>query len=430
MILGICVAYLGGKMSDDVHFTRVSTDTRTIEKGDLFIALSGPHFDANTFAQDAEKKGACAVVVSRPVDVKIPTVITDDTLQWYQGLAHFALKRNHQRVIGITGSNGKTTTKDMVAAVLGARYRVHKTKANHNNEIGLPRSILAADEQDEIIVLEMGIERPDEMSELTKIAAPEISVITSIGDAHLENFSSKSAIACEKIRIVVPGVTKKLFVNGDNEILKETLLKKSIPATSVHASDAHLETIAPLSFKYQGVSFSIGVAGRHHLTNALLAIEVGRAFGVSLEEASRALQNAELTPMRGSILHGYHTILDCSYKSNPASVRASIDTLCAMTGPHIAVLGDMLGLGEQTHALHAEVGRFLPSEVTLFTFGDEAIAFADEFSGTHRHFGKDIDALIEALQNMPPATILVQASRALQAERIVKALVDPPSRKK
>lgn len=135
MILGICVAYLGGEMSDDVHFTRVSTDTRTLRPGDLFVALPGAQFDANTFAEEAEQKGASAVVVSRPVDVSIPTVVTDDTLAWYQGLAHFAIRRNHQRVIGVTGSNGKTTTKDMIAAVLGTRYRVHKTEAKDRKSV-------------------------------------------------------------------------------------------------------------------------------------------------------------------------------------------------------------------------------------------------------------------------------------------------------
>lgn len=422
MILGICVAYLGGEMSDDVHFTRVSTDTRTLEPGDLFVALPGAQFDANTFAEEAERKGASAVVVSRPVDVSIPTVVTDDTLAWYQGLAHFAIRRNHQRVIGVTGSNGKTTTKDMIAAVLKTRYRVHKTEANHNNEIGLPRSVLAADETDEILVLEMGIERPDEMGDLTAIAAPEIAVITSIGDAHLENFDSKYGIADEKTRIVVPGVTKSLFVNGDDAILREVLAQKSLSAHEVHAADAEVRTIAPLSFTYQGVDFHLAVAGRHHITNALLAIEVGRAFGVSLEEASRALESAELTPTRGAILEGHHTVLDCSYKSNPESVRASIDTLLTMPGKHVAVLGDMLGLGASSHALHAEVGRSIPADVTLFTFGDEADAFAEDFHGEHRHFGSNVDALTRALLAMPHANVLVQASRALRGERIVDAL--------
>ncbi len=422
MILGICVAYLGGKMSDDVHFTRVSTDTRTLRPGDLFVALPGAQFDANTFAEEAEKKGACAVVVSRPVDVSIPTVVTDDTLAWYQGLAHFAIRRNHQKVIGVTGSNGKTTTKDMIAAVLKTRYRVHKTEANHNNEIGLPRSVLAADETDEILVLEMGIEHPDEMPDLTAIAAPDLAVITSIGNAHLENFDSKYGIADEKTRIVVPDVTKELFVNGDDAILKEVLAKKSLSAHEVHAADAEIHTIAPLSFTYRDVDFHLAVAGRHHLTNALLAIEVGRAFGVSLEEASRALESAELTPMRGAILEGHHTVLDCSYKSNPESVRASIDTLLSMSGKHVAVLGDMLGLGASSHSLHAEVGRSIPSDVTLFTFGDEANAFAEDFHGEHRHFGDDVDALTKALLAMPHANVLVQASRALRGERIVDAL--------
>lgn len=422
MILGICVAYLGGEMSDDVHFTRVSTDTRTLRPGDLFVALPGAQFDANAFAEEAEKKGACAVVVSRPVDVSIPTVVTDDTLAWYQGLAHFAIRRNHQKVLGVTGSNGKTTTKDMIAAVLATHYRVHKTEANHNNEIGLPRSVLAANENDEILVLEMGIERPDEMGDLTAIAAPDLAVITSIGDAHLENFDSKYGIADEKTRIVVPGVTKSLFVNGDDAILKEVLTKKSLSAHEVHATDAEIHTIAPLSFTYRGVDFHLAVAGRHHLTNALLAIEVGRAFGVSLEEASRALESAELTPMRGAILEGHHTVLDCSYKSNPESVRASIDTLLSMPGKHVAVLGDMLGLGASSHALHAEVGRSIPSDVTLFTFGDEANAFAEDFHGEHRPFGNDVDALTRALLAMPHANVLVQASRTLRGERIVDAL--------
>ena len=359
----------------NVTVDRVSTDSRTVRRGDLFVALSGENFDGQKFVEDAAKAGAAGAMVAQGWQGRVANdfalLRVADTLRGYHELAANYRKSLPLKVLGITGSNGKTSTKDFAAAVLGRRFRVTKTEGNFNNHVGLPRTILEATREHEIAVWELGMNHPGEIAMLAKIATPDAAIITNIGIAHIEFMGSREAIAREKGALAAAiGAEGWVVLNADDPfsamIATETRARVILAGTTAGGVCA-----GEISQSANGSEFTIlegahrcraqvPVPGLHMVQNALLAVAAGRAFGLSLEECAEGLASAPLTKARLQIreIHGVQ-FMDDSYNANPESMKAALRTLVELDsdGKRIAVLGEMGELGSESERGHREVGE-------------------------------------------------------------------------
>jgi len=434
---------------EDIVIEGVSTDSRSIKKGQLFVPLIGDIYNGHSFLKDACNNGAIAALWSKnePLpDIDIPLIIVDDTLLALQDLARAYRSQLNVKVIGITGSNGKTTTKDIVAGILGTRYKTKKTMGNLNNDIGCPLTILSLDEDTEMAVIEMGTERFGEISNLTSIAKPDVAIITSIGRAHLENLFTKENIAKAKLEILEGLHPDGLFIYfGDDPTLKKVL--KDFPVKHkvvTYGLEEHNHYIAELdNMDEKGIyftlkapfnkSFHLPMIGRHNLFNALAGIAVADYFNIPVELIQKGFNSTDKTAMRDDLIYARgFTILDDSYKSNPDSLLAQLETLYKMDNysQKIAVIGDMLGLGEVEVELHEEVGRSIDEEKIDYVFtigplarylGEAAKANLGKYRVIHSDSKSElIEKLKETIQ--PNSIVLVKASRALELEDVVKAL--------
>src|SRR2546428_3051422 len=380
-----------------VLIDKISTDSRTLQRGELFVALRGENFDGHKFVEAAVKTGAAGAIVDLGWKGEVPdnfTVIrVEDTLQAYQTVAANYRKSLPIRVLAITGSNGKTSTKDFTAAVLGRRFRVTKTQGNFNNHVGLPRTMLEATSQDEVAVWEIGMNHPGEVAALAKIAAPDAALITNIGIAHIEFMGSREAIAAEKGALAEAiGPQGSIILNADDPFSKNI-------ATRTHAKVIFAGTTAgtiragEITQSAHGSDFTIlegahrcraqlPVPGLHMVQNAMLAVAAGRLFGLSLEEAAAGLVAAPLAKARLQIrqISGVQFI-DDSYNANPDSMKAALRTLVELDtdGKRIAVLGEMPELGEESERGHREVGETAAGLKIdkLIAIGDVAAGIAD-----------------------------------------------------
>src|SRR2546428_8892275 len=380
-----------------VMIDKLSTDSRTLKPGELFVALRGENFDGHNFVQAAAKAGAAGAIVDSNWKGKVPEAFalirTKDTLQAYQELAANYRKLLTLKVVAITGSNGKTSTKDFTASVLGRRFRVTKTEGNFNNHVGLPRTMLEATSQDEVAVWEIGMNHPGEVAALAKIAAPDAALITNIGIAHIEFMGSREAIAAEKGALAeATGPQGSIILNAHDPFSKNI-------STRTHAKVIFAWTTAgtiragEITQSAHGSDFTIlegahrcraqlPVPGLHMVQNAMLAVAAGRLFGLSLEEAAAGLVAAPLAKARLQIrqISGVQFI-DDSYNANPDSMKAALRTLVELDtdGKRIAVLGEMPELGEESERGHREVGETAAGLKIdkLIAIGDVAAGIAD-----------------------------------------------------
>src|SRR5205807_6811596 len=373
---------------------RVSTDSRTIKPGELFVALHGENFDAHNFLEHVAKADAAGAIVSQNPPPDLPEnfaiLRAADTLVAYQNLAANYRKTLPLKVLGITGSNGKTSTKDFAASILGRAFRVTNTEGNFNNHVGLPRTMLEANRDDEFAVWELGMNHPGEIAALARIASADAAIITNIGIAHVEFMGSRQAIAQEK-GALAEAIDPSGFVvlNADDEfsasianrvrarLILAGIEKGTIRAIEVQQTSGGCEfTIVEGAHRCRA---QLPVPGWHMVQNAMLAVAAGRAVGVSLEECAAGLVAAPLAKagvqMRGS--DGVRFI-DDSYNANPDSMKAALRTLMELDadGKRIAVLGEMRELGEESARDHREVGE-TAAELgvdQLITIGDMAAA--------------------------------------------------------
>src|SRR5437660_218175 len=354
---------------------RIGTDSRTIKKGELFVALRGENFDGHKFVEAAAKAGAAGAIVDLNWKGKVPAkfaiIRAQDTLIAYQNIAANYRKSLPLKVLAITGSNGKTSTKDFAASVLGRKFRVTKTQGNFNNHVGLPRTILEATSQDEVAVWEIGMNHPGEVAPLAKIAAPDAAIITNVGVAHIEFMGTREAIAKEKGALAeAVGANGTVILNADDSFSKDIAGRTSARVIFAGTKEGTIHAI-DIQQSADGSEFTIlegahqcraqlPVPGLHMVQNALLAIAAGRAFGLSLEEAAAGLASAPLTKARLQIkeINGVQ-FLDDSYNANPDSMRAALQTLVELDtdGKRIAVLGEMRELGKESERGHEEVGE-------------------------------------------------------------------------
>ena len=365
----------------NVLIDTVSTDSRTIRPGQLFVALRGENFNGHNFVEAVAKSGAAGAIVDQGwrgnVAKQFALLRAPDSLRAYQDLAANYRNLLPLKVVAITGSNGKTSTKDFTAAVLARKFRVTKTEGNFNNHVGLPRTILEATPDDQIGVWEIGMNHPGEIASLAKIARPDAAIITNIGVAHIEFMGTRESIADEKgalAEVVAP--EGWVILNADDPFSGRIALRIKARVILAGTTSGGIRA-AEISQSATGSDFTIWegahrcraqlpVPGLHMIQNALFAVAAGRAFGLSLEEAAGALASAPLSKARlqVKIIHGVQFI-DDSYNANPDSVKAALRTLVELEadGKRIAVLGEMRELGAETERGHREVGE------TAATFG-------------------------------------------------------------
>ena len=429
----------------NVSIDKISTDSRTLKRGELFVALRGENFDGHKFVEAAVKTGAAGAIVDLGWKGKVPDNFTlirvEDTLQAYQTVAANYRKSLPLRVLAITGSNGKTSTKDFAAAVLGRRFRVTKTQGNFNNHVGLPRTMLEATSQDEVAVWEIGMNHPGEVAALAKIAAPDAALITNIGIAHIEFMGSREAIAAEKGALAEAiGPQGSIILNADDpfsrNIAARTRAKVIFAGTtagtirageitqSAHGSDF---TILEGAHRCRA---QLPVPGLHMVQNAMLAVAAGRLFGLSLEEAAAGLVAAPLAKARLQIrqINGVQFI-DDSYNANPDSMKAALRTLVELDadGKRIAVLGEMRELGKESARGHREVGE-TAAELgvdQLIAIGDMGAAIAEAAQQAGLEKTAAVGSISEAAEMLTEITapgdlVLIKGSRAARTERVLE----------
>jgi len=354
---------LGSAVRSDVRVTGYSVDSRTIQPGDLFFALSGPNHSGNDFVEEVLGKGAVAAVATRPFPGQV--IVVPDALKALQQLAAWARQAWGGDVVGVTGSAGKTSTKDITASLLGTKLQVGKTEGNFNNHVGVPLSILRLPDGVEVAVIELGMNHEGEIRELSKIARPKIGVVTTVGYAHMEYFDSIEEVAAAKHELIeaLPA-NGTAVLNADDPLVRafsfsgKTVTYGVDNQADIRAVDVELEA-AGARFRVDDVRFQTALLGRHGIRNILAGIAVAGLYGILPAELKEAVAALRPGKMRGERLtyRGVLILNDC-YNSNPEAVRSMIGVLRDTPGRRkIAVLGEMLELGRWSESLHADVGR-------------------------------------------------------------------------
>jgi UDP-N-acetylmuramoyl-tripeptide--D-alanyl-D-alanine ligase len=428
-----------------VVINKVSTDSRTIKPGELFVALRGENFEGHDFIQAGAKAGATGALVDLNWAGNVPNnfalLRATDTLQAYQTLAANYRRSLALKVLAITGSNGKTSTKDFAASVLARRFRVTKTEGNFNNHVGLPRTILEATSEDEVAVWEIGMNHPGEIAALSKIAAPDAAIITNIGVAHIEFMGSREAIAAEKGALAEAIETQgTVILNADDPFSEGIAARTRAKVVSAGTTGGAVRAIE-IRQSADGSEFTIvegahrcraqlPVAGTHMVQNALLAVAAGRAFGLSIEECAAGLAAAPLTKARLQIKEiGGVQFLDDSYNANPDSMKAALRTLVELDaeGKRIAVLGEMRELGAESESGHREIGEAAATLGVdqLITIGDaaELIAEGARTAGLDKvSSARSTSEAAKLLSEMaePGDLVLIKGSRAARTEEVIE----------
>lgn len=436
-------AWCGGKVDPkyaNVEFFGAGNDTRSLRPGELFVALAGAR-DGHDFVPAAFEKGAAAVLCSREVG-DYPAILVPDTRLALGDIARQERKRIGMKVVGITGSVGKSTTKEMIACVLEDAYRVGKTPVNHNNDIGLPMAILAMPEDTQVAVLEMGMNHFREIGYLTSIACPDVAVITNIGTMHIEHLGSVEGILQAKLEILEGmEANGRVILNGDDQLLwnrgklglhRITYFGIQNPECQVRGLDI-AEQEGALRFRVQcgGIAFPVELAleGRHYVPDALAAVAVGMELGVGPAHIQEKLSQFRNLAGRQEILEarGCTIIKDC-YNAGPESMAAALQVLGNKPGRHIAVLGDMLELGVCSQAEHYRVGRIAAEKADiLLAYGSNAArmvsgAITGGMSGSRAKAYDDRERLAQALRQLvlPGDVLLFKGSRGMHMERILE----------
>ncbi|MBS4206483.1 UDP-N-acetylmuramoyl-tripeptide--D-alanyl-D-alanine ligase [Bacillus sp. FJAT-50079] len=433
----------------DIEIHGVCIDTRKIQKGNLFIPFKGENTDGHRFVMPAIEAGASAVLWQKDVPnppKNIPVLIVEDTLLALQQLARSYRNELSAKIIGITGSNGKTTTKDIAAAIFSQAYHVHKTEGNFNNHIGLPLTILGMDEATEVAVLEMGMSGKGEISLLTKLARPDVAIITNIGEAHMQDLGSREAIADAKLEIAEGLKEGGLLIYPGNEplLVKRVSMLKQYRTRTFGASSEYDLYPDHLDMNDSGSTFIVPalsdqpfflpIPGKHNIFNALAVLLAAGDFLIAENEIRNGLKEVKLSNMRMEWHDGFKEtrILNDAYNSSPTATLAVISMFENMGNERekMIVLGDMLELGEQAIQYHERVGKEIdPKKIKyVFTYGELgkyiAMGAKINFSENHVFHFTDQDELVSALKEKIEGheVILVKASRGMRMEKTVNAL--------
>lgn len=419
----------------------ITTDSRDVPPNSLFVALKGEFFDGHLFAKSAIARGAICVLSHEDLE-DIPHIKVKDTKHAFLDLAKWYLERFNVPVIGITGSAGKTTTKDMIGAVLSPKFNVIKTEGSFNNEVGLPLTVFRIDNSTEIAVLEMGMNQFGEIHNLSRVGTPEVCIITNIGDAHIGNLGSREGILKAKSEIFDFADENAIAIlNGDDVLLNKIQpnVSKILYFGTRESDFCRFEKLD--DFGLDGTSWkintdnesfkiNISLPGDYLVYNAAAAVTVGIHFSVSGEEISKAFENFRPSKNRMDIfeLKGV-TFINDVYNASPPSMEAMIDSIVSVKGRKICVFGDMLELGHKSSAYHEEIGKYaaLMKIDALFLQGEFCKDYERGFKGSSDgdvFCFDDVAALTEKLKEHVKSgdTVLIKASRGMKFERIVEEL--------
>jgi len=415
------------KILESMDIKDVCMDSREVKKGSLFFAIKG----GNNHVEEAIKNGAVLVIYDRK-DLLIQdenTIFTEDTVNFMQKLARDYRKSNQTKVVAITGSNGKTTTKDIIYSVLSQRFRTKKTQGNHNNHIGLPYTILNAQPEDEVLVLEMGMSGFGEIDLLCSIALPDYGIITNIGESHLEYLKNKENVFKAKGELLEYVHSKNTIVFGDDYYLKDIHgIKVGYGDENTFKISEFIENDKGAEFKLAGKTYRIPINGEHNVINASFAVVLGLEMGLSLSEIEKGLQGVELTPMRfQKIEKGKKLYINDAYNANPTSMKLAIETFDKLYNKRackIIVLGDMLELGEKSEEYHKNIKYYLKKSKAeyIFLYGKEMKNLWSVCQDDKRvYYFEDkvlISKKIESINEK--SVILLKGSRGMKLEEIIK----------
>ena len=421
---------------------RVWTDTRSLQQGDLFVALAGEQFDAHDFLADAVRGGAAAVVVSRAAAAKglgVPTFVVRDTRAAFGALGRYRRRAWNGPVVGVVGTNGKTSTKELIRAALDSRLEVHATHLNLNNLIGVPQTLLAIPDHADVAVVEMGTNQPGEIAALRGIVEPNIIVVTSIAEEHLEGLGDLQGVmreemaACDSTPVaIVPASQPDVVAEAEKRARR--VVAVGLDSRDLPVERWTLDEEGRGSLVVDGVEITVPMRGVHNLRNTVLALAVAREVGISVDDAARGIRAMKLPPMRSNVERlGRALLINDAYNSNPGSARAAIELLSHAGGPatrgrqRVAVLGTMLELGAATAAMHDEIAR------TALAAPIDLVAGIGEFADALRRVGApreravgapDAEAMwpVLATRLEPDAIILLKGSRGVRLERLVPHL--------
>lgn len=430
----------------DAAFTAVSTDTRQLPPGALFVALTGPNFDGHDFIAAARERGASGALISRPVDDPLPQIGVADTRLALGRLA--ATRRAHFRgaLIALTGSNGKTTLKEMIAAILRVRAPTLATEGNLNNDIGVPLTLLRLNGEQAYAVIEMGANHPGEIAYLTALVRPDVAIINNAGPCHLEGFGDVAGVARSKGEIFQGlGANGVAVINRDDPHADNWIALnpgRRIVDFGLDAPAAvHGQILDDTRFRLQtadgDIDIRLALPGRHNVRNALAAAAATLSVGATLDQVRQGLENLRSVGGRMQRVSGRHggAVIHDAYNANPASLAAALQTVGAEPGRKWLVLGDMRELGPAADQLHAQSGQAarLAGFERLYALGEHSRAAVQAFGDRGEHFAT-AEALTEALDGAlqhggEPPLILVKGSRGMRMERIVTALADPEASK-
>lgn len=431
---------LGTTLDSDKIIKRISLDSRDIDGNTLFFAIKGERFDAHDFAQQVSESGAAALVCHKKVDVSCPVIYVDDTKTALLKLSsYYRNKFGDLILIGLTGSVGKTTTKEMTACVMEQKYKTLKTEGNFNNEIGMPKTLFRLEEDTECAVIEMGMSEFGEISALSNTAKPNCAIISNIGVSHIENLGSRDGIFRAKLEML-EGLKKgsPLVLNGDDDKLSTVknddfnvlffgIENENCDVRAIDIKEGDLHTDFTVVCKDGKQNVTLPTVGIHNVYNALAAITVGLCFGVTLEQSANGLKDYVPSGMRQRIKKlGNITFIEDCYNASPDSQRAALNSLCTVAnGRRIAVVGDMLELGSYSETAHRQVGEYAAEKKIdmLYTLGENSKYTADSarLGGLKNVFEftdkQDLaDALIQELKDGD--TVMFKASRGMRLEEV------------
>lgn len=438
----------------------ISINSRTIRAGDLFIAIRGTQFDGHNFVSKAIEMGACAIIVERRwaesnatmmVSIHIPRIVVEDSIHAFGQLANKYRRKFKIPVIAVGGSNGKTTTKEMIKSVLSQKYRVLSTEGNFNNHIGVPQTLLRLERKHTVAVVEIGTNHPGEIAYLCSVLEPTHGLITNIGQEHLEFFGSKEGVANSEGELFdwLGQHKGTAFINADDPLIarQSKKLKKSVrygfsartAAVRGKIQSFNSQAQAFLQIKHlakKAFDITVGVPGKHNAQNALAASAVGLTLRVPMKSIQKALGSFQPASKRMQVQHcGDVSILNDTYNSNPDSMISALETLHTMStqGKKIAILADMLELGPQAVELHQQAGTSLEGYGidSLFTFGALAKHIHDAASVHMKAHFEQKQALIEHVAQTLASgdIILVKGSRGMKMEEVVESLSERLSQK-
>ncbi len=445
MDLSTAIALLGcGPVQNDLTFTGITTDSRQVASGMLFAALPGKTFDGHDYIPEAVARGAVAVLAERDVDATVATLQVADVLVAIGLLAAHWRKQCSAKVVGITGSNGKTTVKEMVASILRQHGTVLATDGNFNNELGLPLTLFRLRESHDYAVLEMGASNPGDIAYLAEIARPEVGVITNIGPAHLQGFVDEEGVARAKGELYASLADMGTAVMNSAEPWIDLWLGMNTAGhvsyfAGTGASDIKIDFSGaghdgegvPLCTPAGNFLLQLPLPGEHNLTNALAATAVCLALDVPIPDIKAGLEAVQPVPGRLSLVcaNAGWTVIDDTYNANPASLYAALQVLASQGGEPWLVLGDMKELGHDSRKMHAELGDAARSlgVKRLFAVGEASTATVDAFGEMAAHYNSR-EGLIEALraQLRPGVACLVKGSRSMGMEHVVRAISNGP----